>query len=144
MESTVCSDNEGIPLNKNTSTKRLKAFLKESRSLSPISDCFKSINKLPQLLLSSTSSNTNITPPPRHSPVKLIQQNKDSNRIQSIIKRNLFPDIKANKNSLPRAPSVNDIEPLFIKAYHPDVVSCRKCNKTSVIFETNHLAEYKI
>lgn len=142
MESTFSSDHE-------KTAKLIKKFtipkLQESNSISPRLSGFKSATKLPPILLNlKLSSNSNKTPKPEHSPLKLSPVQHSTSRIHSIIKRNLFPFNKFQYKNLPRAPSVNDIEPLALFMNNQDNAQCRQCKKSSMILNSVHISEYKV
>lgn len=142
MESTHSSSKEKIP-NKLTINTRIKTkYTTKIRALSPFPDLKNS--PFPPLLFNLKSQKyLNITPPPRVSPVKLEPISNSSSRIHSIIKKSLFPEKLIKLQKLPRAPSMNDIQPIFMNSLALKMIPCRQCKKPSVIHEETHLLEYK-
>ena len=145
MESKIFSDRVDIP-KKSSGYTRLKSYnsmMSQSPSASP--DITQSTSHLPPLLFNLKQKNyLNFTPPPRATHVKLQPICHSYSRIPSIVKKSLFPDNIPKQIGIPRAPSVNDIQPLFMKSFRGESISCKRCNNMSIAYDTLHLSEYKI
>lgn len=144
MELSKSSDSEILSPNFRVHRPFPIRTIKENRSLSPNLEKNKSSDKLPPIWLKvSSSSLRNITPQPRVSPVKLEPVKHISHRIKTVIKKSLFPSPLLRKIHLPRAPSVNDLEPAVQKTTSFSSITCRKCKSLSSIIENLHLQEFK-